>query len=259
MKKDSIIANRIEVLIRDSDFINLISEGRNYWNIPTKGFTGDKEVSKFFKNLEKQDDAFYDSDEYKERYQQLKEKRDGNSFKEYTFKQRQKDLRKLDAKSPLHKYRSQLDKIRVKLDLSIFWTDFIEAYLLFNDINAPLANTRAEFSSYQRGEEPHIVIRVWEHTKLRDVESIWPLVEFHQKKLPGYKQRYKKKDLEIIERDKLVLQKYKEGLSTLEIIKAVEDKFLTEDRLEKDFEEVEKFYLKPANVRKIISRETKND
>ncbi len=194
---------KTELLIIQPKFLADITELRNKWNIPSAGFSSDKDFDKWQRSFEEQNWNYQKIEYRKFREQHKKEPN-------YAVK-----LKYFSDKSPNNVFQQDLVGLVKKYKLSPFWVQGLRGYLLRNAIPLP-AGVVIEKSFDSITKLPMLKLVLQEDTSIKDVVSVWGQVKRYQKQLPYWRQE-KSQPIFNLERNKKAYELRESGKSYNEI------------------------------------------
>lgn len=214
---------RASQLVNSSIFQRRIYELRNKWNIHKNGFQTDDEIGKWY------DWLYKTSDEYLNK---------GNPVKN----------------QPILEFGRDIDKLRLNIKKSGYWRDVISHYLLRNMLPPLASNAVVSLDRDKTTKEWSISIRIWEHTRLKDINRVWKITRHLQNKIVGFKKSFRDPDPRIFERNQFILQQKKLNRKAKEIAIDVNNKFNVKTGKYDDI-----YNMDASTVRKILSEEKKRE
>lgn len=187
---------------------------RKAWGIPDKGFNTQKEHGFWYKKYIESINTYYKSDKYKERNNELKKKRREFADDKITESDIFFFSQRLAFANPEYKYEYDLNRMVLNSGKPIYWKDFIEQCILFNNptygfpqkpLPQPELRWNREYQFYDL-----IIENIFPDTVTKDFDEIdfTNKLKELKKKIPGhseYHSKYKKNfdfGMKIIEIDK---------------------------------------------------------
>lgn len=239
---------RAEEIARRPFFQKEIARLRKKWRISVEGFQSNEESKQWHNWMAKISDDYLESEDYWKEVEHIKKRQELPSA-EYPYTQELEDWKNLRLKVPINQYKNDLLTFREQLNLSNYWGRFIERYLMFNDLYGVSNNTAIEMQKKEKTGEWELYLRIWEHTRISDIKSIWSDVKVHQERIPGFKKTFRDSNVKIIERNEYIMALYGQGKNAKEIAQSVYKRFVGSDDARYD----DIYNLTDFTVRKIIS------
>src|SRR3990172_8586984 len=160
--KTWVLKQRAELIIKNPNFQKAILDLRKKWGIPTKGFNSRDEKHNWESSLVKIYEKYFVSKQFKEGRKRIDQKRKRLSYKQYTAKQEQEDRISLRPKDPINQLWNDITHLKKKLNLSDYWTEFINWYLKYNKMEIPASNVAIQLknmSSEKSDKEVEVYLR----------------------------------------------------------------------------------------------------
>lgn len=210
---------QVDLLLKNPTFIKSILELRKKWKIPETGLKGNEESKKWHYRL------YAKADE-------------------------------LDADTTdiLKQYNSDLERIRLKLNLSEVWKDFIKYFLLFNKVGDLGTRVVIVRKKNYNTKENELFIQIFGDTRLEDIKEIWSEIKEHQKILKDYKGLSRIPNIKIFERDLYIFKLYKKGLTIDKILTEIRKQFVKD---EMTLEDEDMYLMEEGAVKMVILRMNK--
>lgn len=198
-KQQKRLQQKIKILISNPQFQKNILTLRKKWNIPKEDFSSPKDVEKWYRNLLKSTDEYFDIEWPKFRGKLLELKKQGK------IKKAEKKQKKFNEKAPLNEFNDDIHKLISRHKISPKWDNFLRQYLLFNsakNINISLS-VRIQTIWDEKTKTKQISLLIDENTTIEDIKTIWSTVNFFQSTL-SYRKRKKFQPIKnrIFKRDK---------------------------------------------------------
>lgn len=224
---------RLELLLVNPEFQELIHKFRKLWNIPLTGLTNEHDaLSKWWYNLLEKTDAYLDEMEKGKEWQALKEERitalkngKGSLAREIEAK-----LKGLNRLAPLNDFKNSIDQILKQFQLSKYYRDTMEAYLIGGKFTFLKTHNVGVVQEYNKEKNGKLLLEIYPETTMKDVQVVWSIVESLQKKLHGYKDG-RRRSIVNFERDKRIFELHNLGKSHKEIAYLVNEELQLKPRL----------------------------
>jgi len=168
-------------------------EFRVAWKIPPTGFSSQKEQKVWEEGLFKQTNLWLASDKYLKYLKQRDIKHIEAAQGKISWSDFQIFARSVSLTIPLIKYAADLDNLLLYTELPLYWRNFVERCVFYNEpkicpVNRPAPQTKIEWDNDLQCKTAHIV-NIFADTPISDFRSKQFAREYLKlvKTLPGYK------------------------------------------------------------------------
>ncbi len=215
------------MLIRKKSFQDEALSFRKKWLIGDEGLK-DEEVEGWWHWLGRETDKFIASKDYNDnRRTLLKKIEQAKKSKDYkTYDSCKSKLTKLDQKTPLNKFYSEIDEIMKKYSISQHYHKTVMLYLTNNTlVYIPRDNVGFWFERDKEDKKTYrLFLEVFSNTTIKDIENVWPLIKRYKKRTMNYKEGRNKPKTNF-NRDLRIYDLREKGLSYSEIAKKINEEF----------------------------------
>jgi len=233
---------KVAILTKTLPFQEQIASLRRKWHIPQTGFAFTKEYKQWWDNLSQQTKQSEQSLEHQQALQDIKAHHITN-FTRHSCLSYIAEYKHLQSQLPFTQFYLDLLDLRKKFHLSDYWAHFLEQYLEFNKVSTRKGyNTFIHIEHNPETKEQEVYLRIWEHTRIKDVKNIWSAVRLAQRTLPGFRGASRKSQPGILERDINIYQLHCQDEKPKDIADAINDKYgsLSAEEIRKVIERMEK-------------------
>lgn len=159
------------------------------------------------------------------------------------FSDKEKEMQKWNKKvtgkaAILFSFRMDVKQLLEEHDIPPQWNETISNYLMYGRKMVPLSEVLGIEIVDGRSGEKELLIRCTANVRIRDIKSVWGMIQKMQRRMPNFGHKTRPKKDKNLYRDKLILKMASQGKTIPEISESMCKRFLQFDLTEDGIRQV---------------------